>query len=79
MDEWHLEESTDSSGRKYYHYEARRSSGLAAKLKVWGFVLAGIMLGTALFLFFLTVFVYVFLPIAALFILYSLVRRFFSR
>jgi hypothetical protein len=81
MTEWHLEEYSGETRRggegKFYRY--RGGFPLSTKLKFWGLIVLGIATGTALFLFFLTVFVYVFLPVAALVIMYTLVRRFLNR
>ena len=50
-----------------------------AKLIFWGTVAVGIAVGTFLFLFFLSLFIYAFLPLAALLLLYQWTRRFLRK
>lgn len=45
------------------------------KLKIWGFILGGIAVGTVFFLFFITLFVYLFVPAVILFALWNLFSR----
>lgn len=81
MAEWHLEESSgdtrENGETKFYRY--RGGFPLSTKLKFWGLIVLGAAIGTALFLFFLTVFIYIFLPVAAILILFGIVRRFLGR
>ncbi len=81
MSDWHMEQYSEeqgpNGGKKFYRY--RGGIPLSTKIKFWSLIVLGAAVGTVLFLFFVTVFVYVFLPVAALLILYSLIRRFLQR
>ncbi|OGX05089.1 MAG: hypothetical protein A3G87_03455 [Omnitrophica bacterium RIFCSPLOWO2_12_FULL_50_11] len=46
-----------------------------AKLIIWSTIVGGIAVGTALFLFFLTLFIYFFVPIVVLAAIWALVRN----
>jgi hypothetical protein len=81
MAEWNLEEYSrddkENGDAKFYRF--RGGFPLSTKLKFWGLIVLGAAIGTALFLFFLTVFIYIFLPVAAFLILFALIRRLLSR
>lgn len=49
--------------------------GLGTKLKIAAFVIAGIAVGTLLFLFFVSVFLYFFIPAVIVWALWSLFRQ----
>ena len=59
------------------HFTTSSSSGLSlkAKLVFWSMIIGGIAVGTFLFLFFLTLFTYVFLPVLAIYLAYHFLRR----
>lgn len=61
-----------SGGRSYASYSFKSGPGMPWKTKLIlaGIVLGGIVVGTLLFLFFVTVFVYFFLPALAVFLLW---------
>ena len=67
----------ESSQQFYYSSVNFGKDGLPlkAKLKLWALVIGGIAAGTLLFLFFLTAFIYLFIPLLILFALWNLFTR----
>ena len=59
--------------------EGENNMPLKTRLMIAGGLIGGIAIGTLLFLFFLTIFIYVFIPVTAILIISSLVQRFFKR
>ena len=56
-------------------YSGSSNVPLKTKIYFWLILAGGIAAGTVLFLFFITIFIYVFLPLAALFLIYQFLRR----
>lgn len=78
---WEIREYSqefDKDGNRY-EFRARRGLPLKTKLLIGGGLVGGIALGTILFLFFLTVFLYVFVPVAVILILSSFAQKFLKR
>ena len=58
-----------------YHSYIKPVHPLKAKIFVWLTILSGISIGICLFLFFLTIFLYVFLPLIVLFLIWFSIKR----
>ena len=71
--EMHLSEGDDGE----LHYTQEHSIQRRSALSYWIIKLLGFALGVAAFLFMIVFFVYVIIPIVAILIIYSLVKRFF--
>lgn len=78
---WEIREFNQEfqEGENKTFFRGGNGMSLKTRLMIAGGLIGGIAIGTLLFLFFLTVFIYVFVPVAAILIISSLVQRFFKR
>lgn len=67
----------ESRERVYYRSVHFGQGGLnwKSKLKIAAFIVGGIAVGTIFFLFFLTLFIYLIVPVAVLLALWSIINR----
>lgn len=74
-----VEKNPEDEGRERVYYKSVHfgQGGLdwKSKLKIAAFVVGGIAVGTIFFLFFLTLFIYLIVPVAVLFALWSIITR----
>jgi len=74
-DDW-IELERSENGDRFEYRESRRPlSLLITKLIFWSTVAGGIAVGTILFLFFLTLFIYFFIPILIVTSIWALIHR----
>lgn len=77
-----VEKRTETGEGKVYEYGTFREVGKSSflsKLMFWGAVAASIAVGGLLFFFFLTVFLYFFLPVFLVLTVWTAVRSLFRR
>ena len=72
-----LERSEDENTYGYKASDEKPMKLWVAKLILWATVIGGIAVGTVLFLFFLTVFAYLFVPLMILALIWAGIKYFF--
>ena len=71
-------EPGENEGRETFEFrrsQARIQNPLMGKLIVWGAIIGSVVVGTILFLFFLTLFIYFFIPILLVTLVWSIFQR----
>jgi hypothetical protein len=69
------EDPEENQDFRVYPRDSEFQVPLKAKIIFWSTLAGGIALGTFLFLFFVSLFVYLFLPLTAVFLIYQLFLR----
>ncbi len=70
-----VEKGPEGETREKTYYHSAQGLDLKTKLKLIAFLIVGVAVGTLLFLFFVTLFIYFFIPLVILFALWSFFRR----
>lgn len=65
----------EDDGEDLYRFYVKPVHPVVSKIAVWLFILGGIAIGTCLFLFFLTLFIYLFLPAMAIFLIWFAYKK----